>query len=158
MPTERYEKGLAARKAVLGEEYVERNLAQADDFNQEFQALVTEFCWGGAWANDTLTFRERDQHVVAIKHLPLVIVPLGTAHTRFGRVAHVVVALHTGAQDEHGDRLTAGAADASLSAVNLDRQIAVGRNRQRAVEAVFRKAHRRWRVAAGSIAGRSTPR
>ena len=59
MPTERYEEGLAARKAVLGEEYVERNLAQADEFNQEFQALVTEFCWGGAWANDTLSFRER---------------------------------------------------------------------------------------------------
>ena len=59
MPTERYEKGLAARKAVLGEEYVERNLAQADEFNQEFQALVTEVCWGGSWANDTLTFRER---------------------------------------------------------------------------------------------------
>ena len=59
MPTERYEKGLAARKAVLGEEYVDRNLAQADEFNREFQALVTEFCWGGAWANDTLSFRER---------------------------------------------------------------------------------------------------
>lgn len=59
MPTDRYEKGLAARKAVLGDEYVERNLAQADEFNQEFQELVTEFCWGGAWANETLTHRER---------------------------------------------------------------------------------------------------
>ena len=57
--TERYDKGLAARKAVLGDEYVERNLAKADEFNKEFQDLVTEFCWGGAWANDTLSFRER---------------------------------------------------------------------------------------------------
>ena len=59
MTTERYERGLAARKAVLGEEYVERNLAEADDFNQGFQDLLTEFAWGGTWANDTLTFRER---------------------------------------------------------------------------------------------------
>lgn len=59
MTTERYERGLAARKAVLGEEYVERNLAEADDFNQGFQELLTEFAWGGAWANDTLSFRER---------------------------------------------------------------------------------------------------
>jgi len=57
--TERYDRGLAARKAVLGEEYVERNLAGADDFNQEFQELVTEYCWGGVWANEALSRRER---------------------------------------------------------------------------------------------------
>lgn len=59
MTTERYDKGLAARKAVLGDEYVERNLANANEFNKGFQDLVTEFCWGGAWANETLSFRER---------------------------------------------------------------------------------------------------
>lgn len=59
MATERYDKGLAARKAVLGDEYVERNLANANEFNKGFQDLVTEFCWGGAWANETLSFRER---------------------------------------------------------------------------------------------------
>lgn len=59
MTTERFEKGLAARKAVLGEDYVEANLAAADDFNREFQEVVTEFCWGFAWGDDTLTYRER---------------------------------------------------------------------------------------------------
>jgi len=59
MTTERYQRGLAARKAVLGEAYVERSLADADDFNQGFQDLLTEFAWGTTWANDTLTFRER---------------------------------------------------------------------------------------------------
>lgn len=54
-----YDKGLAERKAVLGDEYVERNLANANAFNKEFQDLVTEFCWGGAWANDAISFRER---------------------------------------------------------------------------------------------------
>jgi len=55
----RFDRGLAARKAVLGEEYVEQNLAAADDFNREFQEIVTEFCWGLAWGDDALTYRER---------------------------------------------------------------------------------------------------
>lgn len=59
MTTERFDKGLAARKAVLGAEYVEANLAAADDFNREFQEVVTEFCWGFAWGDETLTYRER---------------------------------------------------------------------------------------------------
>jgi len=59
MTTERFDKGLSARKAVLGEEYVEKNLAAADDFNREFQEVVTEFCWGFAWGDDSLTHRER---------------------------------------------------------------------------------------------------
>jgi 4-carboxymuconolactone decarboxylase len=57
--TERFNRGLAARRAVLGTEYVDANLAAADDFNREFQEVVTEFCWGFAWADDTLTHRER---------------------------------------------------------------------------------------------------
>lgn len=59
MTTDRFDRGLAARKAVLGEDYVEANLAAADDFNREFQEVVTEFCWGLAWADDVLTYRER---------------------------------------------------------------------------------------------------
>lgn len=59
MSEERFEAGLAARKAVLGEEYVEANLAAADDFNREFQEMVTEFCWGFGWSDDTLSYRER---------------------------------------------------------------------------------------------------
>lgn len=59
MTTDRYERGLAARKAVLGEEYVERALSEADDFNRGFQELLTEFAWGSTWANDALTFRDR---------------------------------------------------------------------------------------------------
>ncbi len=59
MTTERFERGLAARKAVLGEEYVEANLAAADDFNREFQEMVTEFCWGFGWADETLSRRDR---------------------------------------------------------------------------------------------------
>ena len=46
MDKERFERGLAARKSVLGAEYVEKALANANDFNREFQEQLTEFCWG----------------------------------------------------------------------------------------------------------------
>jgi 4-carboxymuconolactone decarboxylase len=59
MDKERFDKGLAQRKAVLGAEYVERSLAQADDFNREFQEIVTEFAWGLCWGDDTLDRRQR---------------------------------------------------------------------------------------------------
>ncbi len=59
MDKERFDKGLAVRKDVLGAEYVENNLAAADDFNREFQELVTEFCWGTAWGDDTLNRKQR---------------------------------------------------------------------------------------------------
>lgn len=59
MSKERFDRGLAARRAVLGAEYVDANLAAADDFNREFQEVVTEFCWGLAWGDDSLTYRER---------------------------------------------------------------------------------------------------
>ena len=59
MDKERFDKGLAVRKDVLGAEYVENNLASADDFNREFQELVTEFCWGVAWGDDTLNRKQR---------------------------------------------------------------------------------------------------
>ena len=41
MDKERFERGLAARKSVLGEEYVEKALANANDFNREFQEQLT---------------------------------------------------------------------------------------------------------------------
>ena len=59
MDKERFEKGLAKRKAVLSAEHVERSLAQADDFNRPFQELVTEYCWGFAWGDERLDPKTR---------------------------------------------------------------------------------------------------
>ncbi len=59
MDEARFEQGLAARKAVLGEDYVTRSLEQADDFNREFQELVTEYCWGTCWGDPTLDRMQR---------------------------------------------------------------------------------------------------
>jgi len=59
MDTERFESGLAARKAVLGDDYVNKAFEGADDFNRAFQEMVTEYCWGTCWGDDTLDKRQR---------------------------------------------------------------------------------------------------
>ncbi len=56
---ERYELGLKIRKEVLGKEYVDRALARADDFDRDFQELVTEYCWGGTWGRGVLSKQQR---------------------------------------------------------------------------------------------------
>lgn len=54
-----YSAGLGVRRAVLGEEYVDRSLAQASDFNRDLQRLVTEYCWGAVWTREGLDHRTR---------------------------------------------------------------------------------------------------
>jgi len=53
-----YDRGLAKRRQVLGDDYVNRALANATDFNRDFQRLVTEYCWGEVWGDETLSPRE----------------------------------------------------------------------------------------------------
>jgi len=59
MKDDLFERGLAARKAVLGSEYVEKSLAQADDFTRPLQQLVTEYCWGAIWTREGLPRKTR---------------------------------------------------------------------------------------------------
>ena len=54
-----YDRGLAKRRAVLGAEYVDRNLGNVNDFNRDFQRIVTQYAWGEAWGDETLSHRER---------------------------------------------------------------------------------------------------
>ncbi len=59
MDKDRYDRGLKARKAVLGDEYVDNALASTDDFNGPFQEMLTEYCWGTCWGEDTLDRKQR---------------------------------------------------------------------------------------------------
>ncbi|HEY6864735.1 MAG TPA: 4-carboxymuconolactone decarboxylase [Burkholderiales bacterium] len=59
MSKENYDKGLAVRREVLGSDYVERQLATADDFNRPLQDLLTEYCWGAVWARPQLPRKTR---------------------------------------------------------------------------------------------------
>ena len=59
MPNEMYEKGLQIRREVLGAEYVDRAIGSADDFNREFQEILTEYCWGAVWGREGLSRKQR---------------------------------------------------------------------------------------------------
>ena len=59
MGNDKYERGLEIRKAVLGTEYVENSLKNADDFTRPMQELSTEYCWGHVWSREGLTRKER---------------------------------------------------------------------------------------------------
>jgi 4-carboxymuconolactone decarboxylase len=54
-----YDKGLAIRKAVLGEDYVDAALNNADDFSRPFQEMVTEYAWGACWGREDLPRKTR---------------------------------------------------------------------------------------------------
>ena len=54
-----FEKGLKQRKATLGAEYVEKNLAAADDFTLPFQEAMTAWCWGFGWGDEVIDAKTR---------------------------------------------------------------------------------------------------
>ena len=54
-----FETGLAKRKATLGAQYVEKNLAAADDFTRPFQEAMTAWCWGFGWGDETIDAKTR---------------------------------------------------------------------------------------------------
>ena len=59
MDDDLFEKGLTQRKATLGAEYVERNLAAADELTRPFQEAMTAWCWGFGWSDDTIDAKTR---------------------------------------------------------------------------------------------------
>lgn len=59
MTSDTFKRGFEIRKSVLGEEFVEKSFAAADDFNMPMQELVTEYCWGAVWGRDTLPMKTR---------------------------------------------------------------------------------------------------
>jgi len=59
MTDELYDKGMAIRRKVLGDEYVDRATANVDDFTRDFQRLVTEYCWGALWGREALSHKQR---------------------------------------------------------------------------------------------------
>jgi 4-carboxymuconolactone decarboxylase len=54
-----YDEGLAIRREVLGDAYVDRALAGSDAFGGPMQELVTEYCWGAVWGRPGLDRRTR---------------------------------------------------------------------------------------------------
>ncbi|MEQ9329520.1 MAG: carboxymuconolactone decarboxylase family protein [Rhodospirillales bacterium] len=61
-----FERGLAKRKATLGAEYVEKNLAAADEFTSEFQHVMTAWAWGFGWGDETIDVKTRSMMNLAM--------------------------------------------------------------------------------------------
>jgi 4-carboxymuconolactone decarboxylase len=59
MSDARYDRGLAVRREVLGDSYVEQAGARTTDLTRDFQTLVTEFAWGTIWTRPGLDRRSR---------------------------------------------------------------------------------------------------
>ena len=52
--SERFDQGMAVRRAVLGEAHVDRAQANLNEFNREFQNLITRYAWGEIWTRPGL--------------------------------------------------------------------------------------------------------
>jgi 4-carboxymuconolactone decarboxylase len=59
MNKELFDKGLKTRREVLGAEYVDAAIKNADDFSMAIQDLVTQYCWGDVWNRPGLDRRTR---------------------------------------------------------------------------------------------------
>ena len=66
MDKKMHDKGLEVRKAVLGEAYVTNALKNVDSFNQPFQELLTEYCWGAVWGREELPRKTRSMLNIAM--------------------------------------------------------------------------------------------
>jgi 4-carboxymuconolactone decarboxylase len=51
--------GIAVRREVLGDEYVDRAIDRTTPFNAEFQDLITRYAWGEIWTRPGLDRRTR---------------------------------------------------------------------------------------------------
>ncbi|MEE7505700.1 carboxymuconolactone decarboxylase family protein [Methylobacterium sp. C33D] len=64
--SELFGRGFENRKTVLGAAHVEKSWANADAFNRPVQRLVTEYCWGAVWGDETLPFKTRSMLNIAM--------------------------------------------------------------------------------------------
>ena len=69
-----YDKGLATRRAVLGNAYVDAALGRASDFTRPLQDLVTRHAWGNTWQREGLDLKTRSMVTVSM------LVALGRMH------------------------------------------------------------------------------
>jgi 4-carboxymuconolactone decarboxylase len=67
MSDDAFARGMAIRKAVLGEEHVARAQAATSDLDADFQRLITEVAWGSVWSRPGLDRRTR--HLITLAML-----------------------------------------------------------------------------------------
>jgi len=65
MSGEKYAQGMAVRREILGDEYVDKAINNATDFTKPLQDLVTENCWGEIWTRSALPKKTRSLITIA---------------------------------------------------------------------------------------------
>jgi 4-carboxymuconolactone decarboxylase len=83
-----FQHGLAMRKKVMGEDFVERAFASVTDFNAPIQEHITRAAWGDVWQRPGLDLKTRSLITVAM------LTALGKQHELKG---HLRGALNNGA-------------------------------------------------------------
>jgi 4-carboxymuconolactone decarboxylase len=83
-----FQQGLATRKKVMGEDFVERAFASVTDFNAPIQEHITRAAWGDVWQRPGLDLKTRSLITVAM------LTALGKQHELKG---HLRGALNNGA-------------------------------------------------------------
>ncbi|HZG21676.1 MAG TPA: 3-oxoadipate enol-lactonase [Herbaspirillum sp.] len=61
-----FERGMRNRRSVLGDQWVDRSVANATNFNADFQNLITRFAWNEIWGRPGLDHKTRRIIVLAI--------------------------------------------------------------------------------------------
>ncbi len=64
--SDRFEKGMATRRSVLGDAHVDRAEASKCAFDEPFQSMITEGAWGTLWSDDTISKRERSMLTLSL--------------------------------------------------------------------------------------------
>lgn len=64
--TNRFEKGMATRRSVLGDAHVDKAEASKSAFDVPFQNMITEGAWGTLWSDETISHRERSMLTLSL--------------------------------------------------------------------------------------------
>ena len=54
-----FKKGIKQRVSTVGEDYVKKNLEEADEFSRPFQEAMTAWCWGFGWGDEVIDAKTR---------------------------------------------------------------------------------------------------
>ncbi|MEM8548913.1 MAG: carboxymuconolactone decarboxylase family protein [Pseudomonadota bacterium] len=66
MSESNYDRGLARRREVMGDTFVDRALENTSDFTRPLQDLVTANCWGETWERDDLPLKTRSLITISL--------------------------------------------------------------------------------------------
>ena len=61
-----HDEGMKVRRAVLGDAHVDRTIKNRNDFNDEYQDLITRYAWGEIWTRPGLPRHTRSLLVIGL--------------------------------------------------------------------------------------------